>query len=79
MLIVKVELHSAITHKITEIARLRIYNDVSGTKEFGNYIVEGYDEDQEFFGQRKITGHPRLAAHVLNLVAKAIRALGHGD
>lgn len=37
MLVVKVELHSAITGEVTEIARSIIYNDGAGTRDKGDY------------------------------------------
>src|SRR5690242_15750896 len=41
MIIVRVELHSAATRKVTEIARMRICN-IGGTRERGDYRAETF-------------------------------------
>lgn len=40
MIIVKIELHSAKTGKVTELGRMHISNDGTGDDERGNYRVE---------------------------------------
>jgi hypothetical protein len=84
MLIVKVELHSAITGLVTEIARMRIYNDGGGTRTTGNYVAEtmrGRNEDALSKNQttRKgtVTGYPRLALHVWHLVFEALKSMNY--
>jgi hypothetical protein len=85
MIVVRVELHSAITHKVTELARLYISN-IGGTRTSGDYEVEilrgrsTKDLDKRI-AQRKarVLGHSRLSEHVWNLVEKALRAAGYGD
>lgn len=80
MLIVRVELHSAITRQITEIARMRIAN-VGGTVRLGDYTVDtfrGRDARALDRGKVQRTGHVwqhrRQDEHVWNLVAKALAA-----
>lgn len=88
MIIVKVELWSAVTHKITEIARMRIAN-VGGTQQIGDYEAVtffGRDKrrlDQSMLADRTtrrgtVSGHPRLREHVWHLVAKSLSAMGYG-
>lgn len=84
MIVVKVELHSAITGNVTEIARADICN-VGGTKELGDYKVRKY------WGKRgdqlalrrvdnvgEVNSHARLRLHVWHLVAKALHSMGYG-
>lgn len=76
MLVVKVELHSAVTGEISEIARMRIYNDSSGTRTRSHYVGDVF-RGRSFEALDKTTVHksgtvknwPRLDRHVWNLVA----------
>ncbi|WP_025036117.1 hypothetical protein [Bradyrhizobium sp. DOA9] len=81
MIVVRVELHSAITRKVTEIARMHIRN-AGGTKDIGNYSAEtlrGRSREQLDRGvcQRggTVLGYPRLRIHVWHLVARALIAM----
>lgn len=84
MIVVRVELHSAITHKITEIARMDICNEGGGSQhgDYGVYIMRG--RDRETLAKRtvhktaKVLHHARLREHVWNLVAKALDSAGYG-
>lgn len=86
MLVVKIELHSAITGEISEIARMRVYNDGAGTRTRGDYIGEVF-RGRNFEALDKNTIHkraelrnwPRLDRHVWNLVAVMLKNLGYGD
>ena len=85
MLIVRVELHSAITGKRTEIARMHICNR-GGTETRGDYgctALRGRSarDFDVFMAQRRgrIENYPRLAVHVWNLVAHALKAMNYGD
>lgn len=84
MIVVKVELWSAITGKKSEIARMNICN-IGGTETLGDYQAEtlrGRSPDQ--FARRtiqraaKVLGHHRKRDHVWNLVAKALAAMEYG-
>lgn len=84
MIVVRVELHSAITHKVTELARMHICN-VGGTATKGDYTVDvlrGRDKEtlDRMTVQKRgaVRGHARLAEHVWNLVAKALVNTGYG-
>ena len=85
MLVIRVELHSAITRKVTEIARMNICN-IGGTSTRGDYHGEtfrGRDRKTLDCGTvsraAEVFNHPRLAQHVWNLVAKMLAAMGYGE
>lgn len=88
MIVVRVELWSARTHKITELARMRIANvggsATTGDYESATYFGRGRDKlDKAMKADRTtrkgmVEGHPRLREHVWHLVAKALRAMGYG-
>jgi hypothetical protein len=86
MIIVRVELHSAIIRKVTEIARMRITN-IGGTRSVGHYNAEtlrGRSSEQLSQGVRQRAGvvrdYPRLKIHVWHLVAQALIAMKYaGD
>lgn len=84
MIVIRLELHSAITGAVTELARLDIDN-IGGTRNSGDYrcrVMRGRDKDtlSKRIVQReaKVLGHPRLSQHVWYLVAKALKALQYG-
>lgn len=93
MLVVKVELHSAITGGRTELARMVIDN-VGGTVNLGDYraqTMRGRDEEtleksmwailrgkSKPVKQGSVIDHPRLREHVWNLVAKALSSMDYG-
>ncbi|MGX0963183.1 hypothetical protein AB7M63_003632 [Bradyrhizobium japonicum] len=83
MIVVRVELHSAITRKVTEIARMRIRN-AGGTEDLGDYSAEtlrGLSREQLDRGicQRggSVANYPRLRIHVWHLVARALIAMNY--
>lgn len=86
MLIVRVELHSARDGSVTEIARAEICNDgTSRERQSGNYqcrTLKGRTarqlEDRVVQRKGTVKDYPRLALHVWNLVADALRAMGYG-
>lgn len=86
MIVVRVELHSAINGRITELARMHIANDGSHPNpRHGNYMcrtIRGRSKDQldQNTPQRKggVHDHPRLAQHVWNLVAKCLYSMSYG-
>jgi hypothetical protein len=80
MLVVRVELHSAITGKITEIASM-IIDNIGGTRERGDYRVRvGNKRDAgnisavasrpQRMGQ--VRNYPRLSYNVWRLIARAL-------
>lgn len=86
MIVVNVHLDSAISPtRDMELARVLIANESTGTPERGNYrcvSLRGRSKEQldKHIVQRrgKVLNHPRQAEHVLNLVAKALIAMGYG-
>jgi len=94
MIVVKVELHSAVTHQVTEIARAVIYNK-GGDRNYGDYgAVSCRGRDEETLkksmlsilrGETKpvhrgeVKHHQRLRLHVWTLVTKALLAMGYGQ
>jgi len=85
MIVVHVELDSAIhSSRDRELARVLISNE-GGTDTLGDYkcvALRGRSKAQLDKGtaqrQAMVMGHPRKAEHVLNLVAKALIAMGYG-
>lgn len=85
MIVVRVELHSAITGKVTEIARAVLTNRGDGTATLGNYDVRtcrGRDVGtlSRHTAQREgeVLGYPRQRLHVWNLVAEALAVMKYG-
>lgn len=85
MIVVKVELWSAVTGKITEIARAEICNE-GGTAQVGDYsarTLRGRSEAdlarRQVQRTGKVLGHARLRLHVWHLVAKALAGMGYGQ
>ena len=87
MIIVRVELMSAITRETTELARMHICNE-GGTAplgDYGIYVLRGRDKEaldrswraETYTKTAKIKGHARLREHVWNLVGKALAAAGY--
>ena len=85
MIIVKVELWSAITGKHTELARMQIDN-IGGNRTRGDYHVatmRGRDAEtlekatwaKTYTREGEVRNHARLSDHVWVLVAKALAAV----
>jgi hypothetical protein len=78
VIVVKVELHSAVTGKVEEIGRTIIFNRGTGTKTHGDYEVNLMRRGTKSTVLRagRIEQHPRLAQPVWALVKKALAAVG---
>lgn len=83
MLVVKVELHSAITRRVKPLASMIIANTGEGGENRGDYIVKvahGRDIDdlKKIWANPNRTGfvqdYPRLSYHVWRLVLRALHA-----
>jgi hypothetical protein len=79
MIVLKLELHSALDGSIEELGRMYIYNDGTGTQEIGNYnakIMRKGIKDQ--FGPVYKTGyvfnHARKRDVIWKLILKAIQS-----
>jgi hypothetical protein len=91
MIVVRVELWSAVNGRVTELARLAIDNQgVSDNMQRGDYRVRTYrGRDKEALDaamlnnsitrQGKVENHKRLALHVWHLVGKALASMGYGN
>jgi len=81
MIVVKVELHSARTGEVSEIGRMLVINDGSGSLEKGNYLIRLLRRGSTSKVQReaRVTGHARQSYSVWVLVAKALWAVGFGS
>ncbi|WP_033965647.1 MULTISPECIES: hypothetical protein [unclassified Sphingomonas] len=88
MIVIRVELWSAITGEKSEIARMTIDN-IGGTVQRGDYrarTMRGRSLEalhkamlsNTIQREGKVFGHERLRLHVWNLVAKALTAMGYG-
>lgn len=85
MIIVRVELLSAITGKTTELARMEIVNDGTGNHLRGNYSARtligrstGHLNRRTTKATTKIDDWPRTQKHVWNLVSVALTRMGYG-
>lgn len=85
MIIVRVELHSAITNQITELARMCIANNGTGDAKTSNYdgvTFRGRNKEtldkQSIVHKGEVKGYNRQQLHVWNLVAQMLRAMNYG-
>ena len=83
MIIVRVELHSAITGQVTELARMDICN-IGGSAERGDYqgrVYRGRDtaalDRRQVHKTATLHAYPRLSLHVWNLVGLMLTNLGY--
>lgn len=86
MIVLKLELHSAVTGKVTEIGRTIIANDGNGSASRGNYIckVGRKQPDGTEYQNSKIwkdplrigtvEDYPRLSYNVWRLVIRALKS-----
>jgi hypothetical protein len=89
MIVVRVELWSAVSGEVSELARMTIDN-IGETQQLGDYrarTLRGRSADAlhkamlagSVQREAKVLRHPRLREHVWNLVAKALANLSYGD
>jgi len=57
---------------------MRIYNDETGSRDIGNYMVDVFDDETKtkVMATGAVKKYPRLTAPVWSLVAKALKAAG---
>lgn len=88
MIVVRVELHSAITGKTSELARMIVWNDgTAETHRTGNYEAFALRKGAKYKTDRDvrekatrsvaIKGYPKKALHVWNLIAEALIGMGY--
>ncbi len=78
MLVVKLELHSAVTGQTTEIGRcVIVHDDDVSDPEVGNYDVivnsNAYSTNGALSRTAKVTNYPRRALNVWRLVFRALK------
>ena len=94
MIVVKVELWSALTGQKTELARMTIDN-IGGSAQRSDYrartlrgrseealhkaMVQSCVDGGGVQREGRVMGHQRLKLHVWNLVAKALTNMGYGN
>ncbi len=85
MIVIRVELHSAITRQVTELARMHICNTGTGTNRLRDYVVKtlrgrSTPDLDKGTAQREgeVKAWPALDKHVWNLVAAALKTMGYG-
>lgn len=83
MIVVRVELHSAVTGKVSELARMHICN-IGGTATKGDYSCTTLRGRSKADLDRRtpqrngfVRKYPRLAVHVWHLVARSLVAMGY--
>jgi hypothetical protein len=84
MLVVKVELHSAIDGSIEELGRMIVANDGTGTQEFGNYNVKVARKGQSLSAavwkhpqrEGRVEHYARNAYVVWELIGRALKSVG---
>lgn len=80
MILVKVELWSAKTGKMTPLAAMTISNDGTGSQTEGNYTAKRLKKGTiQASSTGEVKGHKRKALSVWLLVAKAIAATARGE
>ena len=73
MIIVKVELHSAITGTVSELGRAQICNTGGGTAKRGNYLAEVLRKNsKEVLRVGRVDDYPRLSYNMWRLVIRAL-------
>jgi hypothetical protein len=84
MIVVRVELHSAITGQVTELARMHISNE-SGGGRLRDYSVASFTgrstaqlNRQRVQRQARVECWPSAELHVWNLVAVALASMDYG-
>jgi hypothetical protein len=83
MLVIRVELHSAVTGKMTELARMKVCNEggTADLRDYGVYVFRGRDKEaldkQTVHRTGKFGKFPSQRLHVWNLVLCALVAAGY--
>lgn len=84
MIVVRVELHSAIDGSKTELARMHICN-VNGNRQWADYEATTFrgrcaEALSKLVPRRhsEVKHHAKARLHVWNLVGKALRNMGYG-
>jgi hypothetical protein len=79
VILVKIELHSAVTHRVTELGRVKISNDGTGHENCGNYNVELIDKNGRTFARKRVTRFPRRTKSIWALLRLALHLGDEGE
>lgn len=74
MIVIKVELHSAITGEVTTLVEGKIRNDGTGTPGVGNYEFEAGRKGGGVARRSRVEGFPRGRLNVWHLLARCLGA-----
>ena len=78
MLVIKVELHSVITGKVSEIARMHVWNKGNGTETRGHYGGAVFRKgSHKRLREGAVNDYPRKSLHVWNLIARMLKDMGY--
>lgn len=84
MIVIRVELWSAVTGQVMELARMQIANDGAGDANKGNYDgVTFLGRSREALDRKapsrsgRVENFPRRSKHVWNLVARMLNRMGY--
>jgi hypothetical protein len=73
MIVVRVEMHSAVTSEVRELGRVEISNDVAtGTDEIGFYNVEVRSDESTKVHRGRVEGYARKTRSIWSLVQLAL-------
>lgn len=77
MIVVKVELHSAITGQVTELGRMHVSNDgTSRDPSYGNYDVKLFRKGTKTIQREgRVEKHARKSLSIWSLLSKALKAV----
>lgn len=76
MIVVKIELHSAITGKVTQLGQMYISNDGTGDFKRGNYLVEVMRKNSDSVQrQGYVPDYPRQSYTVWELVRRSLESV----
>lgn len=84
MIVVRVELHSAVTGRVTELGRMIIANQGTpgALRDYRVFALRGRAREAldalQVQRHGAVLGWPSPRAHVWNLVAEALRCMGYG-
>ncbi len=74
MIVVKIELHSAVTHRVTTLGQINIANDGTGNGTHGNYDVRLIDKNGRVFKRGRVLRFPRVTRSIWTLLRLALAA-----
>lgn len=84
MIVIKVELHSAVTRQVTELARMQISNTGAGTATKASYagaVFRGRStaelDRKAVQREGRVEDYPRQRVHVWHLVAAMLLKMGY--